>query len=77
MSTLLKDGVLVLEGMTVYGISPWDDIEVLYVEPGLKRASTTFPSDGSGAAACWHDTADCYAHRENAEAEIMTNPQVS
>ncbi len=67
MSTRLKDGVIAQEGMTVYGMSPWGELETLYVEPDTKFASTIFPSDDSGAAHCRFLTANCYSDRWAAE----------
>ncbi len=65
------DGVLAQPAMTVYAVSPWNEIETLYVEHGLERASTIFPYDPS-AAHCSFPTDKCYADKEAAEAAANT-----
>lgn len=67
------DGVRVKPAMTVYCVSPWREIEVLYVEDDIVYASTCFPAEGGReirAAACRSPVCWCYADRTAAEAMI-------
>lgn len=55
------DGVIVHPGMTVFAVSPWKEIETLYVEDDLQFASTCFPSQERGADACKFPISKCYS----------------
>lgn len=68
------DGVRVKSAMTVYCVSPWREIETLYVEDDLVYASTCFPAEGGReirADACRSPVCWCYADRTAAEAMIQ------
>ena len=67
-----KDGETAYTGMKVYGISPWADIETLYIGFDLEKATTNTPSKESGAAMCWFETSRCYASEDVARSVACT-----
>ena len=71
MSNTTKDGKRATAGMIVYGISPWADIETMYVQLDQISASTTSPTD-ERAASCTFPVSNCYSSKCLAERVAMT-----
>jgi len=61
------DNIRPTAAMTVYGVSPLNEVETLYVEDCLYYASTCFPTENMGASICRFPIIKCYANKEMAE----------
>lgn len=77
MKQTTVDDVHVEKGQTVYGLSPWAEIETLKVENNLETASTDKTQDGFSAYT-WHAVEKCYSTFEAAEdAKACKSPNVA
>ena len=67
-----RDGHTVSSTDTVYTLSPWGELETLYVEDDLIHASTTFASERSGASHLRSTVASCFHSKETVLSHIIT-----
>ena len=72
MDNYTRDGKRAIAGMRVYGLSPWAEVESLFVQLDQTTAGTCEPTESSGADKCTFPVSKCWADKDTARAVACT-----